>query len=473
MERTTHLFFLDKRHQFILDAIAEINRRDENVRLVVVDVSAFDYPLQAPWRVGGAWWNRSKKVESLFSVMGVEYIDGSKLKSKTVNLTEGEIEKLQIAVRGTLISWLTRATIPDRKPRAIERFIRRRITLQSQHLFSVATALLDQYLPSKVYLENGRFAAPHAILLAARRKAIEVTFTGVYFSNRTLYARSVRVHDRIEMQKHAMQVTESLTRESVEETARAVLERSNSDNPKDVGFSALWKDPWKGPNKDLALFATSSSDETDSTDLEWGSSRWKSQYHAFGAIWNAIRNRELTPVLRVHPNMLNKNPRAASEEIRTIKKFSQENPEFHIVWPASRTSTYELLSFAKLVIVENSTVGIEASLQGTPVICTQSASYDLIADVTPVHGPEELHKIQSMSHRADPLGAQRYVAAQELLDTYIPPNPFGVDIDAFPRRKLILPSLLDGSSISMMYELRWKIYRVIMIGISPKKDLLR
>ena len=468
-----HLFFLDKRHQFMLDAIAEINRVDVNARLIVVDVGAFDYPLQAPWRVGGVGRNRSKKVSSLFSKMGIEYIDGSKLRPPNVSLTKDEMRKLEIAIRSTVISWQQRALRPNRKPGIIETYVENRIRRQSKHLFSVAAELIRQYSASKIYLENGRFGAPHAILLAAQRKALEVTFTGSYVSNRTLYARSVRVHDRVEMQRHAMQITVDLPRKSVEKLAQTALERSNSKKTKDVGFTELWTSPWKGPNNSLALFATSSSDETDSTDLEWGASRWENQYQAFSAIWKELSDQQLTPVLRIHPNMLNKNPWSAWEELKIIKKFSKNNPEFHIVWPASTTSTYELMSFSNIVIVENSTVGQEASLQGLPIICTQSAAYDLIADVTAVYGPEDLPKIRAMDARSDPLGAQRYVAAQEILDKYIPPNPFGVNVDNFPKLKLIIPSLLDGSAISMLYEFRWRIYRVVMLKISPKNDTIR
>jgi hypothetical protein len=236
-------------------------------------------------------------------------------------------------------------------------------------------------------------------------------------------------------------------------------------------YGSLWNDSddsWQGPRQSLALFATSSADETSSLDLDWNQASWGSQYDAFSAVWGQLKDVGLTPVLRVHPNLLNKNPRSTRREIQEIKKFRRLNPDFLIVWPASPVSTYRLISYSKVVVVDNSTVGLEASLEEIPVICTNSTSYDLIADITRVHGPQDLGKIKKMSDKSDPLGALRFIAAQEILDEHVPPNEFGIVISDSSRLRLLIPSILDGSIASILLSYRWRLLRLINLALTPK-----
>jgi hypothetical protein len=131
-------------------------------------------------------------------------------------------------------------------------------------------------------------------------------------------------------------------------------------------------------------------------------------------------------------------------------------------------STYDLISYSDVVVTENSTVGVEASAEGLPVICSNSCHYDIITDVVKVHGPEDLNKIDNMSKTSDPRGAQRYIAYTEMLLDSVPPNEFSVSLSNFSKFKLLIPSLIDGSIFSIAFELRWKIYRLIMLKTSPR-----
>jgi len=131
-------------------------------------------------------------------------------------------------------------------------------------------------------------------------------------------------------------------------------------------------------------------------------------------------------------------------------------------------STYDLISYSDVVVVENSTIGLEASAQGVPVICTNSCAYDIIADVVTVHGPEDLDKIYNMSKTSDPRGAQRYIAFSDTIREFIPRNEFNVALSNFSRIKQFISSVIDGSAYSMVFELRWKIYRLIMLKTSPR-----
>jgi hypothetical protein len=331
----------------------------------------------------------------------------------------------------------------------------------------MSTKLIREFSASKVFVTNGRWSAQHATYLAARREDAKPFFFEAGGANRTTYLTDYRTQDRIKKQGHAIEATRMLQDSEIQARSNDVLAKNKGDNM----YGSLWeesKNTWKGPRDSLALFATSSQDETASLDLNWNEASWDSQYEAFHAIWGKLKLRNLTPVLRVHPNLLNKGPSTARREIKEIRRFKSENPEFHIVWPASPVSTYDLISYSNLVVVENSAVGLEASSEGIPVICSNSNAYDIIADVVKVHGPEDLDKIDSMSKISDPRGAQRYIAFTDMVQEPLPQNEFGVALSNFSGIRLLVPSLIDGSIFSMVFELRWKIYRLIMLKTSPR-----
>ena len=467
MPKETHLFFLEKRTQVYLDSIAKINREEPGARLIVVDVSSFDYPLQPPWRVPGLLRSRSAKILGLFDALGVEYIDGAKMRPAQTDFTVEESQKMGIAIQSTIISGYLRGIRLRTRPGLLEKYLNKRLTSQSQKVFSLSTKLIREFSASKVFITNGRWAAQHAAYLAARREDATPFFFGASASGRTTYLTDYRVQDRIKRQGHALEVTSMLQDSEIQARSNDVLAKNKVSNV----YGALWeksKNTWKGPRDSLALFATSSQDETASLDLNWNEASWGNQYEAFLAIWGKLKLRNLTPVLRIHPNLLNKNPSAAHREIKEIRRFKSENPEFYIVWPASPVSTYDLISYSDLVVVENSTVGLEASARGVPVICSNSCPYDIIADVVTVHGPKDLDKIDSMSKTSDPRGAQRYIAFTEMVQEPVPENEFGVALSNFSAIRLLVPSIIDGSIFSMVFELRWKMYRLLMVKTSPR-----
>jgi hypothetical protein len=144
-------------------------------------------------------------------------------------------------------------------------------------------------------------------------------------------------------------------------------------------------------------------------------------------------------------------------EIKEIRRFQSENLEFYILWPASPVSTYGLISYSDVVAVENSSVGLEASVEGIPVICSNSCNHDIIADVITVHGPEDLEKIDSVSKTSDPLGAERCLAFRKTTSNSTPRNEPRVISHGYYKAWLLIPSLIDGSIFSVVFELRWKI----------------
>jgi len=402
----------------------------------------------------------------LFDALGVKYLDGSKIWPTHTDFTIEENKKMSIAISSTIIS-SSRRVRPNTRLGVFEAYLKKRLTSQSQRIFSLTTQLIKEFSASKVFILNGRFAAEHATYLAAQREDTKTVFYEASAAHRRHYVTDYRIHDRITSQSRVPGVTSSLQDSELQAYSNDVSARNKGVNL----FGSLWaesRDTWKGPRDSLALFATSSQDEMASLDLTWNEASWESQFQAFLAVWGKLKSKNLTPVLRIHPNLLNKSPISAHREIKEIRRFESENPEFYIIWPASDVSTYDLISYSDVVVVESSTVGVEASAEGVPVICTNSCAYDIAADVVTVHGPEDLGKIDAMPKNPDPRGAQRFIAFEEMIREPISSNEFGVAVSNLSKINLLIPSIIEGSIYSLVFELRWKIYRIIMLKTCPR-----
>ena len=265
MALETHLFFLEKRNQASLDLISMINLENAEVRLIVVDVSSFHYPIQAPWRVSGPLWSRSTKVLELFQALGVEYIDAAGIQPAQIDFTAEESLKMNIAIQSTIMSKYARGLRTRTRRTLMEVYLDRRLRSQCRKIFSLTTELIKDFPASEIFVDNGRFASPHATYLAALRKGAKTLF---YEAGPKSELRDCRVHDRIEMQRLALEATAMLPDSAIKAYAKDALAKSRGG----AGFDSLWtesKNAWKGPRDSLALFATSSSDETYWLDLEW------------------------------------------------------------------------------------------------------------------------------------------------------------------------------------------------------------
>lgn len=405
----------------------------------------------------------------MFAKLGAEYVDASQLNISSSLMTPLEESKLEIAIGSTVSSWLHQGNKNFKGVRFGTLALERRLKKQAHHVFSAAVELLAFYAPSKVYIENGRFSLPHSILLACKRKRdLTVVFTGCFIRERRLYAREYRVHDRHSMQTHALKWSQNSDQDEVAKVASEWLTKRRLGHKGEVLFTTLWAEgsQWSGPDTGLALFATSSSDEMSNLDIEWDQGSWDNQFHAFSTIWTHIRRPGLTPVLRVHPNLLNKNPLSALREISEIKAFKSKHPEFVIIWPKSKVSSYELLERSSVVIVYNSTLGLEATLMGKRVLCASSTAYGDIAEVTNVFDNAALFRVTLDSGPTNAKGAQKFVYLQETCDGYVPENPLGVKLATVGVRHILL-GISDGSLFSAIYELRWKLFRRVLVLFSP------
>lgn len=91
---------------------------------------------------------------------------------------------------------------------------------------------------------------------------------------------------------------------------------------------------------------------------------------------------EIFFIIRAHPD----EERPGKESLETVsdwikEKAVEELPNVMFIPPNQYISSYELIAHAKFVMVYNSTVGLEASVMGKPVLCAGKARYTQIPTV--------------------------------------------------------------------------------------------
>ncbi len=118
---------------------------------------------------------------------------------------------------------------------------------------------------------------------------------------------------------------------------------------------------------------------------------------------------EILFVLRAHPD--EDRPGKESQEsmaawVRARGLLKRDNVVF--VPPGDRISSYELIRGARLVLVYNSSIGLEASILGTPVLCAGRARY---TQIPTVYYPGDRSAYESMLRRL--LGEEDVAYPQE------------------------------------------------------------
>lgn len=183
-----------------------------------------------------------------------------------------------------------------------------------------------------------------------------------------------------------------------------------------------------GSKEDIdVLLATSSQDEFWSLGNLFPAPKYKDQYLGFSDKLNSIRGDVSKAVLRMHPNTLNKSPGYCLREAYKVWRILRRYSSVLVVWPQDEANTYSLVRRSKIVIVANSTLGVEAMAMGKrtqhlnasvfataskltlggSVRKTSKRSLDLMKRVALTDIALQLEhesKIEEVSHQAEPLG---------------------------------------------------------------------
>ncbi|EAQ42178.1 hypothetical protein [Polaribacter sp. MED152] len=122
---------------------------------------------------------------------------------------------------------------------------------------------------------------------------------------------------------------------------------------------------WDEKKKNIILF-NSSEDEYVSIGKEWEDlALFESQYEGLKYIFNQHKdNNEIHFYLRVHPNLKNVKYKYHTK----LYNFQEDYNNVTVISPSEDINSYDLLDVSDKVIIFGSTIGLEASYWGKPVI---------------------------------------------------------------------------------------------------------
>lgn len=295
--------------------------------------------------------------------------------SHTINLLKGE-PSFQTSLQSSLISFFS-----DSGPfnKVNQKIIKRKFLKVASDVFQqTSEAMKSEKIISNIYVPNGRYADQKAFLLAASYQNPNV-ITNFYekgFTDGKYFLGPYSLHDRKKVQE--ILKLQEFSENMIEANSWFVQRQTNSARNE---FIYSWEDNAKSITKLItsskkAVLFNSSNDELASLGVDWNDSEWNSQWEAFEKISKYLISKDYDLVLRLHPNGINKSRREKRRESIELSKFRKMIPSIKIHKPDSKVSSYDLINSSNLVVVWNSTVGLEACKMGKPVVNLNAAEWD-------------------------------------------------------------------------------------------------
>ena len=319
---------------------------------------------------------------------------------------------LGLAVESELLTYFRSDVVPSHRT---ARHLRDQLQDSMMAVFSGLNELWRERKPDLVLIPNGRTSRQKAARLVAENLGIKVE---LYENGRaqpnSYYRGTTQPHDRLASQAEVQHLTQSLSNSEIHELAQSWLSQRMNGVAGTNQFSALWTDIGKAKKRTRqakqAIFFASSFDEFLAFGPMWQIDKWDHQFQAFHLIMDILESEGFELVLRLHPNLGSKSRQYFLREIRDVHHLQSQHPSLQIRWHNSSVNSYDLISEADLVVVERSTIGLEASLMEKPVLVTQASQWDLVADVRQLLAPEHITKSSVKPWKASAEGAERFVA---------------------------------------------------------------
>ena len=320
-------------------------------------------------------------------------------------------EPLKVSVKSELLTYFRLDHIPgSREARQLQGSLEANAvrTYWSLHtLWSADT-------PDEVLVPNGRTSRQKAARLVAETLNIPVRlYENGRAQKNSYYLGTTQPHDRVASQAEVASLTSSLDPAEIRSLAKQWLESRMAGSQGTNVFSATWKPMDNSPGggeDETAVFFASSFDEFLAFGPMWTIDEWSSQFEAFDLIMSILEERGVRLVLRLHPNLASKSRKYFLREVKEILELQKKHPALTIHWHNSTVNSYQLLAEADYVIVERSTIGLEASLMGKPVWATQATQWDQVADIRQLLRPLDVTEEALQPWKVSIEGAARFVA---------------------------------------------------------------
>lgn len=251
----------------------------------------------------------------------------------------------------------------------------RRLSYTFWQAYRVTKSILEKNRYRAVVVFNGRFAHIGGIIKAAREHNIAIYFheRGGHSSN-NFYLEPFPPHDDARFGKAAAEywlAEMETSKDSATRLAKATLNRAREEHGLGIKFANGEKPPSKSEKRRVVYFS-SSPDEYESLPDEIFDSTSGTQFEALMKLDQACHDLGLELIVRVHPNIQNK---SQAEVTRWQKDIYSFVPHGIVISSKSKTNSYALMDTADLVVVWNSTIGLEALYWGKKVLCLEDSPY--------------------------------------------------------------------------------------------------
>ncbi len=234
---------------------------------------------------------------------------------------------------------------------------------------------LKNIKPDISYIYNGRFAFDRSAMRACQKLSFPF-FT--YDMGKTAYAlcKNSFPQDLKRRKKEILDIWDYS--EICEEDKKKIGKKWFIDNRERRGVfckdqkQGLLPEKFDFSKRNVVIF-NSSLDELE-TFPEWKSSLYFTENEGILRLTKAFEGeKNIKFYLRIHPNLKS----LKNSQITSLKKLASCNCEnLEIIWPEDLVDSYALLDACEKVIVFSSTMGLEASFWGKPVILLGRALYE-------------------------------------------------------------------------------------------------
>ena len=387
---------------------------DDGYRVRVIDLSGWStisraFPPQWVLRVFG---HRADPLAfaDFLQVRGIEYLSTADLVPSREEIHSDDVADVRQAIESELLTYLRRDTVGHSQH---IRRLQSSLTDNAQKTYTSLLRLWSQEPPDLVCIPNGRTSRQKAARKAAERlgRTVRLYENGRAKAN-AYYLGTTQPHDRLASQQEVASLTKKLSRTEIAKLSDEWLSSRMGKTPGTNQFSGKWETSFALESNErlTAVFFASSFDEFLAFGPMWNIDSWSSQFDAFDRIMSLLEKKDINMVLRLHPNLASKSQKYFRREIHEVRELQHKHPSLRVIWHNSPVNSYELVKASDMVIVERSTIGLEAALLGKPVWATQASQWDQVADIRQILSPGELSASVMTPWVPDPAGAQRFVA---------------------------------------------------------------
>lgn len=395
----------------VASLVKDLADSGHDVRLLDIGFSTYisqDYPPRWVTRVFGHQFDPSALEREVKSV-GATYhrVHGAQVGTP---VPEALAPVIDVAIESEVLTYFRSSSVPATN-RA--RTLRSELSTRAALTYWALRELWSREAPDEVIIPNGRTSRQKTARLLADELGIAVR---LYENGRarphSYYLGNTQPHDRVASQAEVASLTADLSDQRCAELADEWLAGRMTPGGSTNAFRRSWTSAGgdRTPGIRRAVFFASSFDEFLAFGPMWTIDTWNTQFEAFDRIMSILKRQRIELVLRIHPNLATKSRAYVNRTISEVDELVARHPGLTVYWHNSPVNSYELVKTADLVIVERSTIGLEASLLGKPVWVTQASQWDHIADIRQLLAPEDVTEEALEPWEPNIAGAQRFVA---------------------------------------------------------------